>query len=396
MIHGLEIAPSVIEAIAAHGERAYPSEACGVAYGPLGAPAVTEAVALENVQDRYHARDPLRFPRTSRDAFRLDELEHMRLLERLENHRQAEKIIYHSHPDAGAYFSPEDRAMAVIDGFELLPGVVHVVVSIRAGKRHSMAAFRWDEARRSFFEARIALEPPAQVPDLAARAMEGSEAARPIAPHGLRLSPRRVESAELKALIARAAGRLSLLPEERRMVERLGLGLLSPVPGFLARSEPKRGQLPDGTPWLRPLRLLVDRGRIQAERPLEPGAILSLVNDEGAPLAALALEALEDEGALLGLPGALWVDQGQLEGREAAESRAELLRRGRTRVLAVRPGQKAPAGFDEVLEIALPTEDPWLDAVIAQNMGATHVLCEGSGAEEIRASLAIAPVLTWG
>jgi hypothetical protein len=196
-------------------------------------------------------------------------------------------------------------------------------------------------------------------------------------------------------LVAHAVTSIELSPEERLNVERLGLGLLSPLPGFLGAAQAREAHLQDGTPWRRPLRLLVERARIGAKDALQPGAILRLLVG-GRLFAGLRLEAIEDEGTRLGLPGEVWVDQAQLSRPEAAERRAELLRHGRARVLAVQPGQTAPAGFDEVLPIDLPTGDPWLDAVIAQNMGATHVLCEAAAAQEIRESLAIAPVLAWG
>lgn len=388
-IHGLELPPEVIEAIALHGERDYPSEACGVGVGPAAGASVLRAEPLKNVQDRYHARDPLRFPRSSRDAFRIDELERMRLLERLEGEGLVEQVLYHSHPDAGAYFSPEDRAMAVVDGIELMPGVVHVVVSVRAGRRQAMAAFRWDPGRRTFLEARIPLAGD-QGPALALRAMEGREAARPIVPHGGRLSPRRVPSAELEALRARAAVELPLAPEGVSAVLRLGLGLLSPLPGFVGAAALPGGTLADGTPWRRPVELA-----LSPHPSLRPGAWVTLLA-QGLPIAVLALEAVRPAGAEVWVAGELWVHQEALDRPEAAERRADLLRRGAGRVLAVVGEAPLAPGFDAVLSVDLPTGDPWIDAVMAQNMGATHILTSARAAEEIRHSLTIEPLLALG
>ncbi len=388
-VHGLELLPEVIEAIALHGERDYPSEACGVGVGPASGDTVLFAEPLRNVQDRYHARDPKRFPRTSKDAFRLDELERMRLLERLEGEGLAERVLYHSHPDAGAYFSPEDRAMAVVDGFELMPGVVHVVVSVRAGRRHSMAAFRWDHGRQTFLEARIPLAGEG-APDLMARAMEGRESARPIVPHGARLSPRRVPSAELDALLVGAAVEAPLDAGAVAAVLRLGLGLLSPLSGFVGDAQLGGATLADGTPWRRPVELILD-----PHPALVPGARVTLLSG-GQAIAVLALSGVHPTADRVALAGELWVRDEALDRPEAAERRADLLRRGAVRVLAVAADAPVPAGFDAVLSIDLPTGDPWIDAVMAQNMGATHILTTPSAAEEIRHSLAIEPVLALG
>lgn len=388
-VHGIELPLEVIEAIAQHAERDYPSEACGVAVGPSAGEAVLRAEPLQNVQDRYHARDPRRFPRTSKDAFRIDELERMRLLERLEGEGLVERVLYHSHPDAGAYFSPEDRAMAVVDGFELMPGVVHLVVSVRAGQRQAMAAFRWDPARRTFLEARIPLGGEAGLA-LATRAMEGRESARPIVPHGGRLSPRRVPRVELEALLAGAAVQLPLGPAGAADVLRLGLGLLSPLPGFVGADELRGGTLADGTPWRRPVELLLSPHPL-----LRPGTQVALLR-EGQPIAALALGALRPAGPEVAVTGELWVLEEALDRPEAAERRADLLRAGAGRVLAVVGEVPLAPGYDAVLSVDLPTGDPWIDAVMAQNMGATHILTRATAAEEIRQSLAIEPLLALG
>src|SRR5689334_23585368 len=123
----VELPEVLIDQIASHAERDYPIEACGVLFGNDAA--LVRVVPMKNVQDKYHARDPVRFTRDGRDAFRFDELEHMRVIEAGEADGLAERAIYHSHCEAGAYFSPEDRAAAVQGGLEMIPGAIHIVVS---------------------------------------------------------------------------------------------------------------------------------------------------------------------------------------------------------------------------------------------------------------------------
>ena len=53
-------------------------------------------------------------------------------------------VIYHSHIDAGAYFSETDRRQAVVGGQPAYPAAVYVVTSVVAGRVEAMAAFRWD------------------------------------------------------------------------------------------------------------------------------------------------------------------------------------------------------------------------------------------------------------
>ena len=44
-------------------------------------------------------------------------------------------VIYHSHVDAGAYFSETDRRQALVGGEPAYPGAVYVVTSVVRGAR---------------------------------------------------------------------------------------------------------------------------------------------------------------------------------------------------------------------------------------------------------------------
>jgi [CysO sulfur-carrier protein]-S-L-cysteine hydrolase len=143
-------------ALVAEAERCYPKEACGLIFeGPKGA----RVVPMENVIDRYHERDPQRFPRTGATGYLIDPLRQLAALEAAE--RDGERLIsvFHSHVEVGAYFSEEDRAMALTDGgAPLLPGVSYLVLSVRRGRCDDLREFRLADGR--FEETVLALPAP--------------------------------------------------------------------------------------------------------------------------------------------------------------------------------------------------------------------------------------------
>ena len=93
-----------------------------------------EVVAIDNVADRYHAADPAAFPRTSRDSYLMDPMAQLRLLRDVERCGAALVTVWHSHVEVGAYFSAKDRADAVIDGVQQVPGAEYLVLGVRRGR----------------------------------------------------------------------------------------------------------------------------------------------------------------------------------------------------------------------------------------------------------------------
>lgn len=120
----------------------YPQEACGlVLRQPDGS---AKVVVAPNLQDRYHALDPLLYTRTARTAYKLNE----RLISRAAEAGESLLSIWHSHCDAGAYFSAEDVRSAAPDGAAAYPGVAYLVVSVIGGQvaGHEVYHFAPDEA----------------------------------------------------------------------------------------------------------------------------------------------------------------------------------------------------------------------------------------------------------
>ena len=86
-----------------------------------------------NEADKFHKLDPLTFPRTARTYFKINELRAARAFDAGEKNGAPIKVIYHSHCDAGAYFSAEDAATFASDATLMWP-CAFIVVSVQQGK----------------------------------------------------------------------------------------------------------------------------------------------------------------------------------------------------------------------------------------------------------------------
>lgn len=130
----LAIPREVLAAVEAHALETYPSESCGFLMGPADEPALLdEAERADNEADKYHALDPVTFPRTSETYFKINELKAARAFEAGADAGRPIKVIYHSHCDAGAYFSEEDAATFAAEG-QLMWPCAFLVVSVVGGE----------------------------------------------------------------------------------------------------------------------------------------------------------------------------------------------------------------------------------------------------------------------
>jgi proteasome lid subunit RPN8/RPN11 len=130
----LAIDRAVLEGIQAHARQTYPSECCGFASGPATDVAIVNAAVREvNEADKYHKLDPITFPRTSTTYFKINELRAAKAFDQGEKTGQPIKVIYHSHCDAGAYFSQEDAATFASDKLLMWP-CAFIVVSVIKGQ----------------------------------------------------------------------------------------------------------------------------------------------------------------------------------------------------------------------------------------------------------------------
>src|SRR5687767_7343379 len=104
------VSPTTLAEVIAHLESTYPNEGCGLILE--NAEGAQRVVPMQNAYDRYHAKDPVTYPRTSRTAYLFDGKEQLAVYEEADRRGEQISIIFHSHCEVGAYFSAEDRAMA--------------------------------------------------------------------------------------------------------------------------------------------------------------------------------------------------------------------------------------------------------------------------------------------
>jgi proteasome lid subunit RPN8/RPN11 len=139
-----------------HAEQAYPYECCGFVLSN----GLTEAVRpVRNIQNEKHRENAAAFPRDARTAFLMDPAEHRAVLEEADRHNLPISIIYHSHPEHDAYFSPTDRAAACLfDPDEPdYPDTAQLVLSVKGGRFADAAVFVWDAERRDFVRSALVL-----------------------------------------------------------------------------------------------------------------------------------------------------------------------------------------------------------------------------------------------
>lgn len=132
-------------------ETEYPAECCGVLMTRATDEPRRLFVPCRNVQNELHAKDPERHPRDARTAYFIDPKD-LLAIGRREGQGYGVEVIYHSHIDAGAYFSATDKQNALMNGQPAYPEAVYVVVSVMAGKVADARAFRWHAGSRDFVE----------------------------------------------------------------------------------------------------------------------------------------------------------------------------------------------------------------------------------------------------
>jgi proteasome lid subunit RPN8/RPN11 len=142
--------PEIVARLVALCEADPEREVCGFLVRRDGA---LRVIAVPNAADRYHALDPSRFPRTSRDSYLMDPKEQLRVHRELEAWGGEIAVVWHSHVKVGAYFSAKDRADAAVEGKPVVPGAEYLVLGVRGGRVTEVKRYRWDGA--DFVEAQF-------------------------------------------------------------------------------------------------------------------------------------------------------------------------------------------------------------------------------------------------
>jgi proteasome lid subunit RPN8/RPN11 len=146
------IPAEALKQIVRHTQTAYPAECCGLLIED--ASGVRSFQPIRNVAGTTDGAATS--SRTQRDGYVMDP---KALLDALDGAEQAGGrlwAIVHSHPDVGAYFSSEDKSMALAGGdAPLWPGVHYLVVSVRAGRVDAARIYTWDDASHDFHEEEV-------------------------------------------------------------------------------------------------------------------------------------------------------------------------------------------------------------------------------------------------
>lgn len=137
------------EQVRIQAENEYPWECCGVVLEKEGFPGQRLLIPCRNVQNELHAKDAGRYPRDARTAYHVDPKDLLRI-GNLESDGYRVRIIYHSHIDAGAYFSETDKQNALVQGEPAYPEAIYVVLAVVEGKAAKTAAFAWSPEKRDF------------------------------------------------------------------------------------------------------------------------------------------------------------------------------------------------------------------------------------------------------
>lgn len=170
---GLRITRAALDAIEADAARGYAAgeEACGYLTGPAADGLLCDGhVRMENMASKLHALDPETYFRTARMYFAFNEAKFDRAVREGAKAGRPVKVIYHSHLDAGAYFSPTDAAVMSLgeppaeEGGAWKPGpgpawpLAFLVTSVRAAGVDDHRLFVWSAEQRAFVEAPFTIE----------------------------------------------------------------------------------------------------------------------------------------------------------------------------------------------------------------------------------------------
>jgi proteasome lid subunit RPN8/RPN11 len=169
---GVRLTRAALAAVEADALAGYAKdeEACGYLRGPAGDARCDEQVRMVNVAGKLHALDPVTYFRTARMYFAFNEKKFDDAVTASAREGRPVKVLYHSHLDAGAYFSPTDAAVMSMgeppaaEGAPIVMGpgpnwpLAFLVTSVRAGEIAEHRVFVWDDATRAFVATDLQLE----------------------------------------------------------------------------------------------------------------------------------------------------------------------------------------------------------------------------------------------
>jgi proteasome lid subunit RPN8/RPN11 len=158
-VTGNLIAPrKVIDQVDEEARRAYAKdeESCGFLVGPVAdGNKLDGIVPMVNRANALHRLDPEQYPRTGRTYFDIDSMKFEKEIRRGDAEGRPVKVLYHSHLDVGAYFSPTDAEVAKMGQGEPPWDLAYLVTSVRQGQVDDRKLFVWEPTDRVFVETRL-------------------------------------------------------------------------------------------------------------------------------------------------------------------------------------------------------------------------------------------------
>lgn len=155
---GLRITRDVLARVDEEARAAYArdEESCGLLLGPASDALLVDAIVpMENRANKLHRLDPETYPRTGRMYFDIDPMKFERAVREGEANGRPVKVLYHSHLDVGAYFSPTDAEAATMGGDAPTYDLAYLVTSVRGGTVDDRKLFIWDPDQRAFVETTL-------------------------------------------------------------------------------------------------------------------------------------------------------------------------------------------------------------------------------------------------
>lgn len=119
-----------------HASCTYPEECCGFVFADG---TVHHGI---NIQTELNRRRPDIHTRTSANGYTFSVADSLIMNRSIRSSNPA-TVIYHSHPDVGAYFSHEDENKAMFMGKPVYP-VAYLVVDVRTGRAKGAKLFQWN------------------------------------------------------------------------------------------------------------------------------------------------------------------------------------------------------------------------------------------------------------
>jgi proteasome lid subunit RPN8/RPN11 len=157
----LVVARRVLREVDAQARAAYErdEESCGFLVGPsTDGRRLDGVVPMVNRANALHRLDPEQYPRTGRTYFDIDSMKFEAAIRRGVTDGRPVKVLYHSHLDVGAYFSPTDAEVAKMGQGEPPWDLAYLVTSVREGQVDDRKLFVWDPTGRAFVESRLEVE----------------------------------------------------------------------------------------------------------------------------------------------------------------------------------------------------------------------------------------------